>query len=49
MLDRDILRNEPELVRRAAADKGEACLIDEWTELDSRRRDPHRGAGDGTG
>lgn len=39
MLDRDILRNEPELVRRAAADKGEACLIDEWTELDSRRRE----------
>lgn len=39
MLDRDILRNDPEKVRKAAADKGEPCLIDRWLELDARRRD----------
>ena len=38
MLDRALLRNEPDKVRTAAKDKGEPCLIDEWLELDERRR-----------
>jgi len=38
MLDRDILRNDPERVRKAAADKGEPCPIDEWLRLDGDRR-----------
>ncbi len=38
MLDREFLRNEPEKVRAAAKNKGEPCLIDEWLELDERRR-----------
>ncbi len=38
MLDRAILRNEPDRVRAAAKNKGEPCLIDEWLELDEKRR-----------
>ena len=38
MLDRAILRNEPDKVRAAAKNKGEPCLIDEWLELDENRR-----------
>lgn len=38
MLDRAILRNEPDIVRAAAKNKGEPCLIDEWLELDKKRR-----------
>lgn len=38
MLDRDLLRNDPERVRDAAASKNEPCPIDEWLELDARRR-----------
>jgi len=38
MLDRSLLRNEPDRVRSAAENKGETCLIDEWLELDERRR-----------
>ena len=39
MLDRAILRNEPDRVRAAAKNKGEPCLIDEWLELDKKRRE----------
>ncbi len=38
MLDRAILRKEPDRVRAAAKNKGEPCLIDEWLELDEKRR-----------
>ncbi|MBN2586496.1 MAG: serine--tRNA ligase [Candidatus Fermentibacteraceae bacterium] len=38
MLDRDILRNDPERVRTASVNKGEACPIDEWLDLDESRR-----------
>ncbi len=38
MLDRAILRKEPDRVRAAAKNKGEPCLIDEWLELDEIRR-----------
>ena len=38
MLDRGLLRNEPERVRRAAEVKGEPCPIDSWLELDLKRR-----------
>jgi seryl-tRNA synthetase len=38
MLDRGLLRNDPEKVRTAALNKGEPCPIDEWLELDGRRR-----------
>lgn len=38
MLDRDILRNDPERVRTAARNKGEPCPLDRWMELDSSRR-----------
>ncbi len=39
MLDRAFLRNEPDKVRTAANNKGEPCLIDEWLELDKKRRE----------
>ena len=39
MLDRGLLRNDPERVIRAAKDKGEPCPIERWQELDSRRRE----------
>jgi len=38
MLDRALLRNEPDRVRKAARDKGEPCPIDEWLDLDDQRR-----------
>jgi len=38
MLDRAILRKEPDSVRAAAKNKGEPCPIDEWLELDEKRR-----------
>jgi len=38
MLDRGLLRNEPEKVREAAKAKGEPCPIDRWLELDINRR-----------
>jgi seryl-tRNA synthetase len=38
MLDRDLLRNDPERVRKAAALKNEPCPIDEWLRADSSRR-----------
>lgn len=38
MLDRDLLRNDPERVRAAAKNKGEPCPLDRWMELDSSRR-----------
>jgi len=38
MLDRAVLRKEPDKVRAAARNKGEPCLIDEWLELDEKRR-----------
>lgn len=38
MLDRGLLRNMPDEVREAAENKGEPCPIDEWLELDERRR-----------
>ena len=39
MLDRGLLRNDPEKVIRAAENKGEPCPIERWQELDSRRRE----------
>ncbi len=38
MLDRDILRSDPDRVRVAAENKGEPCPIQRWLELDSSRR-----------
>ncbi len=38
MLDRAVLRNNPDRVRTAAVNKGEPCPIDEWLELDEKRR-----------
>jgi len=38
MLDRAVLRKEPDRVRAAAKNKGEPCPIDEWLELDEKRR-----------
>ncbi len=38
MLDRALLRNNSDRVRAAAVNKGEPCPIDEWLELDERRR-----------
>ena len=38
MLDRALLRNEPDRVRAAAKNKGEPCLIDEWLKFDEKRR-----------
>ncbi|MFO8183962.1 MAG: serine--tRNA ligase [Candidatus Aegiribacteria sp.] len=38
MLDRDLLRNDPERVRTAARNKGEPCPLDRWMELDGSRR-----------
>ncbi|MCK5065281.1 MAG: serine--tRNA ligase [Candidatus Fermentibacteraceae bacterium] len=38
MLDRGLLRNEPERVRKASSDKGESCPIDRWLSLDGKRR-----------
>ncbi|MBD3369118.1 serine--tRNA ligase [Candidatus Fermentibacteria bacterium] len=38
MLDRNVLRKEPDRVREAAASKGEPCPLDEWAGLDRDRR-----------
>ncbi len=38
MLDRGLLRNEPDRIRAAAKNKGEPCPIDEWLQLDENRR-----------
>ncbi len=38
MLDRKILRNEPELVTAAIADKNEKTDYKAWVEADSKRR-----------
>jgi seryl-tRNA synthetase len=38
MLERDLLRNEPDRVRAAAQAKGDVCDIDGWLELDRNRR-----------
>lgn len=38
MLDRNLIRNDPGRVRKAAEDKGEPCRVDEWLKLDERRR-----------
>jgi seryl-tRNA synthetase len=39
MLDRNLLRKDPDRVREAADAKGEPCPIGEWTEADARRRE----------
>jgi seryl-tRNA synthetase len=39
MLDRNLLRKDPDRVREAAEAKGEPCPIEEWTETDRRRRE----------
>lgn len=38
MLDRKLLRKDPQKVKEAAKKKGEPCPIDKWTELDENRR-----------
>jgi seryl-tRNA synthetase len=38
MIDRMILRNDPERVRKAVAAKKCVCLIDEWLSMDERLR-----------
>jgi len=38
MLDRELLRNDPERIRRASALKNEPCPLDEWLTADSSRR-----------
>lgn len=38
MLDRELLRNDPDGVRKAAESKGEPCPIDDWLRLDGDRR-----------
>lgn len=38
MLDRGLLRNEPEKIRQASLNKGEPCPIDRWLSLDEERR-----------
>ncbi|MCK4504955.1 MAG: serine--tRNA ligase [Candidatus Aegiribacteria sp.] len=38
MLDRGLLRNEPDKVREASMNKGEPCPIDRWLSLDEERR-----------
>jgi seryl-tRNA synthetase len=38
MLDREILRREPERVRAASESKHDRCDIDGWLELDAQRR-----------
>ncbi|MEN8209560.1 MAG: serine--tRNA ligase [Candidatus Fermentibacteria bacterium] len=38
MLDRALLRNDPDTVRAAALSKGEPCPIDEWLQIDKDRR-----------
>ena len=38
MLDREILRREPERVRAASESKHDNCDIDRWLELDAHRR-----------
>ncbi|MBN1433234.1 serine--tRNA ligase [Candidatus Fermentibacterales bacterium] len=38
MLDRKLLRGEPDAVREACEAKREPCRIDEWARLDERRR-----------
>jgi seryl-tRNA synthetase len=39
MLDRDLIRRDPDRVRAAALAKGDACDIDGWLRLDARRRE----------
>ncbi len=38
MIDRNLLRNDPDLVKRSARAKRCVCGIEEWLELDSRMR-----------
>ena len=38
MLDRGLLRNEPDKIREASLNKGEPCPIDRWLSLDEERR-----------
>lgn len=38
MLDRELLRHDPERVRLACGAKNEPCRIDEWTGVDEARR-----------
>lgn len=38
MLDRKLLRKDPQKVKEAADKKGEPCPVDRWTELDENRR-----------
>jgi seryl-tRNA synthetase len=38
MLDRELIRNDPERVRLASAQKHEPCHVDRWLELDALRR-----------
>ena len=38
MLDRNLLRNDPDRVRSACEAKREPCRLDEWQGLDERRR-----------
>jgi len=38
MLDRGLLRNDPDRIRAAAKNKGEPCPIDDWLKLDEIRR-----------
>lgn len=38
MLNRELLRNEPERVRKGSEAKGEPCPIEEWLKLDEERR-----------
>ena len=39
MLDRNLLRKDPDRVREAAEAKGEPCPLDQWTDADARRRE----------
>ncbi|MFO7950006.1 MAG: serine--tRNA ligase [Candidatus Fermentibacteraceae bacterium] len=39
MLDRNLLRKDPDRVREAASAKGEPCPVEEWAEADGRRRE----------
>ena len=39
MLDRDLIRRDPDRVKAAALAKGDACDIDGWLGLDARRRE----------
>ena len=39
MLDRNLIRNDPDMVRSACMAKGEPCNLEEWQGLDARRRE----------